>query len=56
MGRSAFYVDNKIVFRVRETLRESPHGDVLYQIQERKLRLHDSMAIENDLARQCRLV
>lgn len=49
IGRSAFYVDNKVV-RVRETfnLRESPCGDVLYQIQERKLRLRDSMAIEDD--------
>lgn len=48
LGRCAFYVDNKVV-RVRETfnLRESPRGDVLYQVQERKMRLRDAMAIED---------
>jgi uncharacterized protein YxjI len=47
-GPTAFYVDNKVM-RVRETfnLRKSKHGDVLYQIQERKARVRDSMAIED---------
>lgn len=44
----AFYVDNKVV-RVRETfnIRSSPHGKVLYQVQERKMRVRDAMAIED---------
>ncbi|KAL3903998.1 MAG: hypothetical protein SGILL_010234 [Bacillariaceae sp.] len=48
IGRCAFYVDNKVV-RVRETfnIRESPRGDVIYQVQERKMRVRDSMAIED---------
>jgi len=48
-GRPAYYCDNKIV-RVRETfnLREFHHRKVLYTIQEKKLRIRDSMAIENE--------
>lgn len=48
IGRCAYYIDNKIV-RIRQTynIRESPRGEVLYQIQERKMRLRDSMAIED---------
>ena len=48
IGPVAFYVDNKVV-RVRETfnLRKSRTGSVLYQIQERKARVRDSMAIED---------
>ena len=45
----AFYVDNKIV-RIRETfnIRSSPRGPVLYQVQERKMRVRDAMAIEDE--------
>ncbi|KAL7534094.1 hypothetical protein ACHAWF_004718 [Thalassiosira exigua] len=48
IGHTAFYVDNKIL-RVRETfnLRTSRRGATVYQIQERKARLRDSMAIED---------
>jgi len=48
LGGTAFYVDNKVL-RARETfnLRESRHGEVLYQIQERKLRARDAMKIED---------
>ena len=47
-GEPAFYVDNKVV-RVRETfnIRSSPCGEVLYQVQERKMRVRDAMAIED---------
>jgi uncharacterized protein YxjI len=47
-GKPAFYCDNKVL-RVRETfnLRTSRGGKVLYSIQERKARIRDSMAIEN---------
>lgn len=47
-GRPAYYADNKVL-RARETfhLREFHHKKVLYSIQERKLRVRDSMAIEN---------
>ena len=48
MGDTAFYVDNK-VGRVCETfnLRTSCEGPTVYQIQERKARIRDSMAIED---------
>lgn len=48
IGPTAFYVDNKVV-RIRSTfnLRASRHGDTLYQIQERKARVRDSMVIED---------
>merc|ERR1719420_1577465 len=48
-GKPAYYCDNKIV-RVRETfnLREFHHRKVLYSIQERKMRVRDSMAIEDE--------
>lgn len=48
LGPTAFYVDNKIL-RIRETfnLRASRSGPVLYQIQERKARIRDAMAIED---------
>jgi len=48
-GRPAYYCDNKVL-RVRETfnLREFHHRKVLYSIQERKARVRDSMAIENE--------
>ncbi|KAL9179274.1 hypothetical protein ACHAXT_008564 [Thalassiosira profunda] len=48
IGHTAFYVDNKVA-RARTTinLRESRRGDVLFQIQERKLRARDAMAIED---------
>jgi len=47
-GRPAFYANNKI-FRMRETfnLQAQRGGKTLYQIQERKLRIRDSMAIED---------
>merc|ERR1711865_1096395 len=48
-GKKEFYCDNKVL-RLRETfnLREF-HGSrkTLYQIQDRKMRLRDSMAIED---------
>ena len=48
LGGTAFYADNKVL-RARETfnLRESRHGEILYQIQERKLRARDAMKIED---------
>ena len=48
IGHTAFYVDNKVA-RARTTinLRETRRGDVLFQIQERKLRARDAMAIED---------
>jgi len=41
-------VDNKVL-RARETfnIRSSRHGEVLYQVQERKLRVRDTMKIED---------
>jgi len=47
-GKPTFYCDNKIV-RIRETfnMREFRTRKTLYSIQERKLRLRDSMAIED---------
>mmetsp|Transcript_7450 Transcript_7450/g.21712 ORF Transcript_7450/g.21712 Transcript_7450/m.21712 type:complete len:266 (+) Transcript_7450:154-951(+) len=47
-GKPAYYANNK-VFRLRETfhLQESRSGPTLYTIQDRKLRLRDSMAIED---------
>eukprot|EP01083_Nonionella_stella_P186626 683738_1 len=48
LGPAAFYVDNKVV-RIRSTfnLCASRRGEVLYQIQERKMRIRDSMSIED---------
>jgi len=48
-GRPAYYADNKVL-RVRETfnLREFHDRKVLYSIQERKARVRDSMAIEDE--------
>jgi uncharacterized protein YxjI len=48
-GKPAFWANNKVL-RARETfyLQESRGGKMLYQIQERKMRLRDSMAIENE--------
>jgi uncharacterized protein YxjI len=47
-GQPAFKVDGKAL-RLRNTLNlEDPQGGVLCQIQERMLRLRDSMAIERD--------
>ena len=53
VGHTAYYVDAKVL-RARDTikLRESKHGKVLYQIQERKMRLRDAMAIEDDDGRK----
>mmetsp|Transcript_18178 Transcript_18178/g.39629 ORF Transcript_18178/g.39629 Transcript_18178/m.39629 type:complete len:224 (-) Transcript_18178:54-725(-) len=47
-GRPAYYANNKIL-RLRETfnLQACHGGKTLYQIQERKLRIRDSMAIED---------
>jgi len=47
-GKAKYYVDNEVL-RARETfnLRESRHGEVLYQVQERKLRARDAMKIED---------
>lgn len=47
-GKPAYYANNK-VFRLRETfhLQSSRSGPTLYTIQDRKLRLRDSMAIED---------
>ncbi|KAL9189372.1 hypothetical protein ACHAXT_009047 [Thalassiosira profunda] len=48
-GRTEFYVDAKKL-RVRDTIKfrkDSRHGDVLYEIQERKLRARDAMTIED---------
>ena len=52
-GEPAYYVDNKIV-RVRETfnIKTSRSGKVLYQVQERKLRVRDCMAIEDENGRK----
>jgi len=48
-GKPTYYCDNKIV-RVRETfnMREFRTRKTLYSIQEKKLRIRDSMAIENE--------
>ncbi len=47
-GQRAYKVDGKAV-RARETfILKSAAGDDLYKIQERKLRIHDTMAIERD--------
>jgi uncharacterized protein YxjI len=47
-GKPAYYANNK-VFRARETfnLQTCRGGKTLYRIQERKLRIRDSMAIED---------
>eukprot|EP00536_Pseudo-nitzschia_multiseries_P007845 jgi/Psemu1/240606/estExt_Genewise1.C_1890030 len=47
-GRPAYYANNKVL-RLRETfhLQASRSGPSLYTIQERKLRVRDSMAIED---------
>jgi len=47
-GTPAYFVNNK-KFRMRSTfhLQESRHGPTLYTIQERKMRMRDSMAIED---------
>lgn len=48
-GKPAYYANNKVL-RMRETfnLQTSRGGETLYTIQERKARLRDSMAIEDD--------
>jgi len=48
-GKAKYYVDNKVLVRARETfnIRSSRHGEVLYQVQERKLRVRDTMKIED---------
>eukprot|EP00536_Pseudo-nitzschia_multiseries_P002019 jgi/Psemu1/301174/fgenesh1_kg.27_\ len=47
-GKPAYYANNKVL-RLRETfnLQTCRGGKTLYQIQERKLRIRDSMAIED---------
>ena len=47
-GETKFYVDNKVLC-LRETfnIRKSKHGEVLYQVQERKMRVRDTMKIED---------
>ncbi|VEU36245.1 unnamed protein product [Pseudo-nitzschia multistriata] len=47
-GRPAYYANNKVM-RLRETfhLQASRSGPTLYCIQDRKLRIRDSMAIED---------
>ena len=47
-GRPAYFANNKVM-RMRETfhLQSSRMGPTLYSIQERKLRVRDSMAIED---------
>uniref|UniRef100_A0A7S4EMU6 Tubby C-terminal domain-containing protein n=1 Tax=Pseudo-nitzschia australis TaxID=44445 RepID=A0A7S4EMU6_9STRA len=47
-GRPAYFANNKVL-RMRETfhLQSSRNGSTLYTIQERKLRVRDSMAIED---------
>ncbi|CAB9511034.1 Pfam:DUF567 [Seminavis robusta] len=47
MGEAAFIANNKVL-RLRETFNlQTPDRETLYQIQERKMRARDAMAIED---------